>query len=65
MVLPLLQVCRQLYAEEGVRGFGRGMGARIATMSAGSAVTWLTYESVKRWLADKGRGEQLRPAGDD
>lgn len=24
---------------------------RVATMSTGSAVTWMTYESVKRWLA--------------
>lgn len=45
------QVCRQLYAQEGLRGFSRGIGARVATMSTGSAVTWLTYESVKRWLA--------------
>ena len=24
---------------------------RVATMSTGSAVTWMTYDSVKRWLA--------------
>lgn len=48
---PRPQVCRQLYAQEGAAGFARGLGARVATMSTGSAVTWLTYEGVKRWLA--------------
>ncbi|KAL4423639.1 hypothetical protein ABPG77_009226 [Micractinium sp. CCAP 211/92] len=49
--LTAWQVCRQLYSQEGLRGFTRGLGARVATMATGSAVTWFTYESVKRWLA--------------
>lgn len=52
------QVCRQLYVAEGLRGFSRGLGARVATMSTGSAVTWLTYESVKRWLARRAAAEE-------
>ncbi|PSC69265.1 mitochondrial carrier family [Micractinium conductrix] len=56
--LTAWQVCRQLYVAEGLRGFSRGLGARVATMSTGSAVTWLTYESVKRWLARRAAAEE-------
>ena len=52
------QVCRQLYAQEGLHGFSRGMGARVATMATGSAVTWMTYESCKRWLGRWQQGQQ-------
>jgi hypothetical protein len=34
------------------------MGARVATMATGSAITWMTYESCKRWL---GRWQQGQP----
>jgi hypothetical protein len=60
-----LQVCRQLHAEEGLRGFTRGMAARVATMSTGSAVTWLTYESVKRGLARWGTQQREQQQGEE
>eukprot|EP00887_Chlorella_sp_A99_P000498 scaffold17.g498.t1 len=44
-------VARALYAREGWRGFLHGVGARVATISTGSAVSWGVFESTKRWLA--------------
>ena len=46
-----LRVARDLYAAEGVRGFARGMAARVLTISGGSAVSWFVYETTKRRLA--------------
>lgn len=45
------QVAVRLWQEEGLKGFRRGMAARTLTMAAGSAVSWSTYETVKRQLA--------------
>lgn len=45
------QVAARLWREEGLKGFRRGMAARTMTMAVGSAVSWTTYESVKKRLA--------------
>ncbi len=43
-------ITRQLFAAEGLRGFARGMGARVLTMSGGSTISWFVYEMVKKQL---------------
>lgn len=45
------QVAAVLWAQEGAAGFTRGLGARVATLSMGSAINWFGYEMVKRQLA--------------
>ena len=45
------QVAGELWRAEGVAGFTRGAGARIATLSIGSSMSWWCYEMVKRQLA--------------
>lgn len=49
--LSVSQVARSLFQQEGLRGFTRGMSARVATVGFGSTVSWATYETVKRELA--------------
>jgi solute carrier family 25 citrate transporter 1 len=44
------QVAGELWRAEGVKGFTRGAGARIATLSVGSSTSWFCYEMVKRQL---------------
>jgi solute carrier family 25 citrate transporter 1 len=44
------QVAGELWAAEGMKGFTRGAGARIATLSVGSSTSWFCYEMVKRQL---------------
>lgn len=51
--LSAWQVAAQLWRTEGLRGFRRGMAARVLTMASGSAVSWTTYETVKRSLAQR------------
>jgi hypothetical protein len=44
------QTAGELWRAEGVRGFTRGAGARVATLSLGSSLSWFSYEMVKREL---------------
>jgi solute carrier family 25 citrate transporter 1 len=44
------QVAGELWSAEGVKGFTRGAGARITTLSVGSSISWFCYEMVKRQL---------------
>lgn len=44
------QVARELFASEGLSGFSRGLGPRVATLSLGSSMSWFCYEMVKRQL---------------
>lgn len=44
------QVAGELWRAEGMKGFTRGAGARIATLSVGSSISWFCYEMVKRQL---------------
>jgi len=46
-----LEVARELWIQEGPSGFSRGLGARVATLSMGSSLSWFVYEMVKRNLA--------------
>lgn len=40
----------KIWAEDGWRGFSRGMGARVLTATPSMAVSWSTYELVKYLL---------------
>lgn len=44
------RVLSDLYQKEGIKGFSRGMTARVGTMSVGSSISWCVYELVKRRL---------------
>jgi solute carrier family 25 citrate transporter 1 len=56
-------VARELHLAEGAAGFGRGMAARVATLSVGSTVSWFVYEMVKRRLAADAEEERRREGG--
>lgn len=43
----VLDVARKLHAEEGLAGFFRGLGARVALHTPAMAISWGTYEAVK------------------
>ena len=43
-------VARQIYKEQGLLGFTRGMTARIVYFIPSAAITWTTYEGVKLFL---------------
>lgn len=45
-------VAGALLRKEGIRGFSRGLGARVMTMAMGSSVSWFAYELVKRKLLE-------------
>ncbi len=51
-----LAVAAELRAAEGLKGFARGLGPRVATLSLGSSVSWCVYELAKRQLAARERG---------
>lgn len=36
--------------EEGLRGFLRGLGANIAIVAPSAAISWASYESIKKFL---------------
>ena len=42
--------CLALNRQEGLRGFSRGMQARMLIHAPSVAICWTTYESVKRVL---------------
>jgi solute carrier family 25 protein 44 len=44
----VVAVVKALVAEEGMRGFGKGLGARLASSSVVSLFIITTYEGVKR-----------------
>lgn len=44
------QVAGALWQEEGIRGFSRGLSARVATLSIGTSLSWFVYEMAKRQL---------------
>ena len=51
-----MQVASELWAQEGAAGFTRGMGARVATLSVGSSLSWCAFEMVKRHLGQRAGG---------
>lgn len=46
--LGLWQTSKNIYHEEGVRGFYKGIIPRIWKKATSSALTWLIYELIKR-----------------
>ena len=43
------RVLRNVFAREGVRGLFAGVGARVASVAPGSAISFYVYETLKRW----------------
>jgi hypothetical protein len=41
----------QIYVQEGVRGFYKGLLPRAATQSFASAISWTTYELIKKMMS--------------
>ena len=46
----IVDAARKIVAEEGPRGFFRGVNARIALHTPAMAISWGTYEAVKKAL---------------
>jgi solute carrier family 25 folate transporter 32 len=49
-----LQTCRRVYANEGIRGFYKGLGPTQLRVAPQAAITFAAYENIKRllqWLA--------------
>ena len=46
----MVQTARTVLAEEGARGFSRGMQARMLIYAPSVAICWTTYESIKHLL---------------
>lgn len=43
--------CRKIWREEGVRGFYRGLRVNILRVIPASGVTFVTYETILKWMA--------------
>ena len=50
--MTAVQVMRDIWRQEGVRGFMRGGSARVLYFMPSAAICWTTYETVKRMLKD-------------
>jgi hypothetical protein len=48
--LTARHVAKVLFQSEGLKGFTRGMIARVSTIGFGSTISWGTYELIKRKL---------------
>jgi solute carrier family 25 folate transporter 32 len=44
------EICRSIYMKEGYRGFYKGVGTALIRILPGQCVTFLTYESVMKFL---------------
>jgi solute carrier family 25 citrate transporter 1 len=44
------RISSRLYAEEGIRGFYRGLTPRILRISPGQAITFMVYEKITQWI---------------
>lgn len=47
----MVDVVAQLWREEGLRGFGRGVSARMLIHAPSVAICWTSYESMKHLLS--------------
>lgn len=47
----VLDACRKIWREEGLRGFYRGLGVNILRVIPASGVTFVTYEAILRYTA--------------
>eukprot|EP01138_Halocafeteria_seosinensis_P001464 gb/GECG01001500.1/.p1 GENE.gb/GECG01001500.1/~~gb/GECG01001500.1/.p1 ORF type:complete len:462 (+),score=38.44 gb/GECG01001500.1/:1-1386(+) len=50
--LGLVDTTKKLIAEDGYRGFMKGVNARILTHTPSMAISWGTYEFIKHFLAE-------------
>ena len=48
--LTPMQICKRIIAEEGPKGFFRGVKQRVMLHTPAVAISWATYETVKRML---------------
>jgi solute carrier family 25 folate transporter 32 len=55
----VLQACRTIARDEGVRGFYKGMAVNLVRTVPSSALTILTYELIMQHLAQR---DSARPA---
>jgi solute carrier family 25 iron transporter 28/37 len=46
----LFDAVKRIYAEEGMAAFGRGLQYRVMSHAPAVAISWTTYESIKRLL---------------
>ena len=44
------QTAKVIFAEEGLKGFFRGLGARVLVHAPSVAISWTTYETIKHLL---------------
>lgn len=51
MQLTFAGVAQDLLRREGPRALWAGLGARVAMMGPGAAVSWAVYEQTKAWMA--------------
>jgi len=49
----IMSTIRLMIREEGVRGFFRGICPRMIAQAPASAISWTTYEMMKKLLASK------------
>ncbi|TGZ73390.1 hypothetical protein CRM22_001548 [Opisthorchis felineus] len=59
----LIGAAQQLFALEGIRGFLRGLGARVLTAVPGTAISWSVYEYFK-WYQRISPSDSSRTGGD-
>lgn len=52
--LTFFGVLRDLLQKEGLRALWSGLGARVATIGPGAAITWAVYEEAKAVLVENG-----------
>jgi len=49
----ILSTAKLIYQEEGLRGFAKGVIPRILTQAPSAAISWTTYELVKKLLLNQ------------
>ncbi len=55
-VTGLGQAVQTVYAVSGLRGFAKGMSARVLFATPAGAISWCTYETLKHFLSESGSG---------
>lgn len=55
----MFEAFRIIYEREGLKGFSRGMSARIATHIPANALCWLSYEGFRFFLNKREKGKHL------
>jgi solute carrier family 25 iron transporter 28/37 len=53
----LVSTVKTIMAEDGLRGFFRGVGARVSLQAPSVAISWATYETVKRMIGNGAEGQ--------